>query len=165
MVFCAVTGARGSMALSACLPEDPEVVKPGYSMGCFDAKRTRPARVTLVMDVWRELHIWAHADGVPLELWMPHNRPPTDDQVVKANAYINLVSKDRSRKLEPWAAEILSFCQLRHFVGSKMLGMKIDPLQVSDLLSTSVEQLHARYLDHFRHRGAEAVGAAFYGKP
>lgn len=165
MAFCAVTGARGSMALSARLPDDIDVVKPGYSISCFDAKRTRPARVTLVMDVWDELSIWAHADGVPPELWMPHNRPPTDDQVVKANAYINLVGKDRTRKLEPWAAEILSFRQLRHFVGSKMLGMGIDPLQVSDLLSTSVEQLHARYSDHFRHRGAEAVGAAFYGKP
>ena len=164
MAFAAVTGARGSMALSARLPEDPSVVKPGYTISCYDSKRSRPARVTLVMDVWNELNIWDHADGVPPKLWMPHDRPPTDDQVLKANSYINMVGTERQRKLEPWAAEILTFRQLRHFVGSKMLDMGIDPLQVADLLSTSTNMLEKVYSDHFRHRGAEAVGAAFYGK-
>ena len=162
--FCALTGARGSMALSAQLPEDNEAVKPGYTLNCFDPKRNRPARVTLVMDVWNELLVWARADGVPPDLWMPHDRPPADAQVTKANAYINCAGKERARKLEPWAAEILTFRQLRHFVGSKMLDMGIDPLQVADLLSTSTNMLEKAYSGHFRHRGAEAVGAAFYGK-
>ena len=60
------------------------------------------------MDVWDELGIWAHADGVAPKLWMPHHRPPTDAQVTKANAYINCAGKERARKLEPWAAEILT---------------------------------------------------------
>ena len=164
IAFCAVTGARGSMALSARLPEDPKEPKPGYTISCYDPKRSRPARVTLVMDVWDELGIWAHADGVPPKLWMPHDRPPTDAQVTKANAYINCAGKERARKLEPWAAEILTYRQVRHFVGSKMLDMGIDPLQVADLLSTSTNMLEKVHSDHFRHRGAEAVGAAFYGK-
>lgn len=65
MAFAAVTGARGLMALSARLPEDFSVVKPGYTISCYDSKRSRPERLTLVMDVWRELGIWAYADGVP----------------------------------------------------------------------------------------------------
>ena len=48
----------------------------------------------------------------------------------KANAYINAFGKERVRDLEPWAAEILTFCQLRQFIGSKMLAIGIDPLQV-----------------------------------
>ena len=59
----------------------------------------------------------------------------------KANAYINAFGKERGRDLEPWAAEILTFCQLRQFIGSKMLAIGIDPLQASDLLSTSTNML------------------------
>lgn len=152
------TGIRANGALSLEIPE--VAVHPGTVLHHWDSKRARPARATPSLDLWEELRLSDVPEALR-SLWMPSDRPADDLTLVRSNSAVQEATAALRRICGKEVAARFSFRQLRHAAGARMLSAGLDPLHVSELLSTSIAQLEATYSGLFRSRAAEAAGKAF----
>ena len=95
-------------------------------------------------DVGDQILAW---DGEHLDLehlWMPYDKAPTNDQVARANNFVNNVFTQVKRKVSSESAAVLKCCVLRSAMIARCLRAGMDELTVSTLASTGVEQIRAR---------------------
>lgn len=77
---------------------------------------------------------------------------------------MNKITNEAQRQLRtklPIAAGQLTFRNLRHLTVKRLLERGMPAEQVSQLLSTSVHQLHKTYDDLFRQEAADVAGEIF----
>lgn len=149
-----VTGARFNTVLSM---EIEGVQDVGDIIIAWDSKRAQQIQCTpTIRGFWQKYRLDFRPDEWD-PLVMPSDRPATNDQVRRANAEINNMMHRITRKLSPEHARILGARNLRSAAVARLLKAGVDPIQVASLVSTSVEQIYARYSRFFK---ASSVRAA-----
>ena len=163
----ACTGCRANSVFSMEIPHGP--VLPGTKVWYVDNKRSKPGKPahrsfttpTLNFGDQSAWNVWEIWKVPPKILEIQHQgRRATDEETRQ----MNLLSSEVQRRLRvklPKAKDIITFRNLRHLTVKRLLERGIPAEQVSQLISTSVQQLHATYDDLFRQEAAEAAGQAF----
>lgn len=145
------TGCRGTTALAMNAKGVKEV---GDQILAWDSKRNRQIRTTPTLRGFWQKHFLGDAwDGEHLDLehlWMPYDKAPTNDQVARANNFVNNVFTQVKRKVSPESAAVLKCRVLRSAMIARCLRAGMDELTVSTLASTGVEQIRARYNRFYR---------------
>lgn len=149
-----VTGCRFNTALSM---EIKGVKDVGDPIIAWDSKRSRQIQCTpTIRGFWGKYRLDFRPDEW-LPFVMPSDRPATNDQVRQANAELNNMTHRINRKLSPEHAKILGARNLRSAAVARLLKAGVDPIQTASLVSTSVEQIYARYSRFFRASSVKAA--------
>lgn len=163
----ACTGCRANSVFSMEIP--PRQITPGTKIWYIDNKRSKPGKPahrsfttpTLNFRGQSAWNVWELWNVPPRILEIQHQgRRATDEETRQ----MNLLTAEVQRRLRvklPEARDIITFRNLRHLTVKRLLKRDVPAEQVSQLVSTSVEQLHKTYDDLFRQEAAEAAGQAF----
>lgn len=144
------TGCRGTTALAMNAKDVKDV---GDQILAWDSKRNRQIRTTPTLrGFWKKHFLSDGFEGLlDLEdLLMPFDKAPTNDQVTKANNFVNNVFTQVKRRVSPESAAVLKCRVLRSAMIARCLRAGMDELAVSTLASTGVEQIRARYSRFYR---------------
>ena len=146
-----VTGCRASTALTMKVDGVKDV---GDQILAWDSKRNCQIRTTPTVRGFWEKHWLGRLralDDIELkDVWMPCDRPATDDQILAANMRVNDIFTHVKRKVSSKAAAILKARPLRSAMIARCLRAGMDELTVSTLASTGVEQIRARYARFYK---------------
>lgn len=144
-------------------------VLPGTKLWFVDNKRSKPGQPahrsfttpTLNIDGESAWNVWRLYEVPPKILEVQHQgRRATDEETWLMNKITNEAQRQLRTKL-PIAAGQLTFRNLRHLTVKRLLERGMPAEQVSQLLSTSVHQLHKTYDDLFRQEAADVAGEIF----
>lgn len=155
----AITGIRGNEVLSMKLPDG--IVEVGTTLPYWCSKRGVAGFSTPSLDFWDAYC----ADGLPgylNELWMPHDRAASEELQGEVSRLINDVSNTIRRRVPEQYRHVLRFRQLRHAAGSRLLEMGVQPLEVCQILGTSLRMLEQVYSQFFKSKAAHSVKRAYY---
>lgn len=160
-----VLGIRANGVLSLKIPDlfdgddyPSDGFQPGVQLPYWDSKRNRAGFATPTVRDWFDTWELEHRPPELDELVMPHDQPATNEQIERANSYLNNCAALLRRKVHKDAAESIGFRALRHAATARLLKSGMQPLLVADLLSTSLAQVEATYADYFRqHAVTEAA--------
>lgn len=143
------TGCRAATTLSM---EVKGVKDVGDQILAWDSKNDRQIRtMPTIRGFWQKYYL----DQRPLlddlkEFAMPCDRRPTDEQVQRANSFINECFTHVKRKVSPEHGETLKARVLRSACVARLLLAGIDEMTVSSLTSTGVDQIRARYSRYYK---------------
>lgn len=157
----AITGIRGNETLSMKIPEG--IVGIGDTIPYWGSKRGVAGFTTPSVDWW-DVFCGDGPPGYLNELWMPHDRPASEELQAEVSRLINDVSNTIRRRVPEQYRHVLRFRQLRHQAGSRLLGMGVEPLHVCQILGTSMRMLEQVYSQFFKAKAANAVLDAYNRK-
>ena len=161
----ACTGCRANSVFSMEICP----VLPGTKLWFVDNKRSKPGQPahrsftspTLNIGDESAWNVWRLYEVPPKILEVQHQgRRATDEETWLMNKITNEAQRQLRTKL-PIAAGQLTFRNLRHLTVKRLLERGMRAEQVSQLLSTSVHQLHKTYDDLFRQEAADVAGEMF----
>ena len=142
--------ATGCRATSALTFEVESVKEVGDQLIGYDSKRDCMIKTTpTVRGFWRKHHLYHFPEEIE-ELRMPSDKRATDDQITQANNFVNDAFAHAKRKVSPESAELLKARVLRSACAARCLRAGLSELEVGTILSTSVEQIRARYARFYR---------------
>ena len=149
-----LTGCRATTALTFNLEGVRDV---GDTLAGWDSKRSRQVRTTpTIRGKWQEWNLSQRPAALD-DVVMPANAPATDAEVFRANNKINDMLKTVSRKVSPEHWEMLKARSLRSATVARLLRAGMGTLRTAEIVSTSEEQVRARYSRFFKAEAIEEV--------
>ena len=165
----ACTGCRANAVFSMEIPRGPITPGPGSIMRYVDSKRTKDRVVycdatssLLIGDqnAWNVWRMWEVPEEI--EALQHRGRYPTDEELLAANR-LNSEAQRLLRKRYPldespgWF-EFITFRYLRHLTVKRLFAMPgMDEYKVSQLVSTSVQQLQKTYGQLYKQTAVATV--------
>ena len=151
----ACTGCRANAVFSMEIPRGPITPGPGSIMRYVDSKRTTDrivhcdATSSLLLgeeNAWNVWRLWEVPEEI--EALQHRGRYPTDEELFEANRLTGY-AQQRLRRAYPEAPRWLKFMTyryLRHLTVKRLFALPgMDEYKVSQLVSTSVQQLQKTY--------------------
>lgn len=144
--------ATGCRAVTALSMEVKGVKDVGDQILAWDSKNDRQIRtMPTIRSFWQKYHLTDRPLIDELEPYsMPCDRRSTDEQIQRANSFINDCFVHVRRKTSPEHGEILKARVLRSACVARLLTAGIDEMTVSSLTSTGVDQIRARYSRYYK---------------
>ena len=148
------TGCRATTALTMELDGISDV---GDEILAWDSKRARQTKTTPTLrGKWQAWNL-SDRPSVIDDVLMPSDRPASDDQIWRANQWINGALKSARRSVSATNSEILGARSLRSATVARLLRAGASTLQAATLVSTSEEMVRERYARFFKSETVSAV--------
>ena len=148
------TGCRATTALTMELDGISDV---GDEILAWDSKRARQTKTTPTLrGKWQAWNL-SDRPSVIDDVLMPSDRPASDDQIWRANQWINGALKSARRSVSATNSEILGARSLRSATVARLLRAGASTLQAATLVSTSEEMVQERYARFFKSETVSAV--------